>query len=91
MIVGLLALSASGAPSLLTPEPCGGSERADDLDGACLPMCVTCGCCAQPAVPMTVDVERSGDERITDVDVLLPLVAKTHPRDILHVPKARRA
>ena len=91
IIVGLLALSASGATSLIVTEPCRSSERAGEDDGACPPTCVTCGCCAQPAESVAIAVEPSGEAPVGDIDGLLPPLPKTEPRDILHVPKPRPA
>jgi hypothetical protein len=91
IIVGLLALSASGVSSLIVAEPCGGYEVAGNPDGACPPTCVTCGCCAQPAESVPIAVQRSGKEAVEDIERLLPPLPAADPRDILHVPKPRRA
>jgi hypothetical protein len=91
IIVGLLALSASGASTLILAEPCGGYDLAGDPDGACPPTCVTCGCCAQPAESVPITVQRSREAPVDDVEQLLPPVLKTDPHDILHVPKRRLA
>lgn len=91
IIVGVLAFTASGATGLILAEPCNGYDLAGDPDGACPPTCVTCGCCAQPADPGAIIVERSGETAVGDIEALLPPLPKTDPRDILHVPKPGRA
>ncbi|MGH9383803.1 MAG: hypothetical protein ACRD2N_05910 [Vicinamibacterales bacterium] len=87
IVVGLLTLSASGISSLVINEPCNGYELPGSDDGACLPTCVTCGCCAQAVEPVTVVVAISPDLPIADVTAFLPRLPRTNPRDILHVPK----
>ena len=89
IIVGLLTFSASGVYSLVINEPCTGYELPGSDDGACPPTCVTCGCCAQAAEPVTVVVVLSPDILIADVGAFLPDLPRTDPRDILHVPKFR--
>ncbi len=91
IIVGVLALTASGATSLVMTEPCSGYELAGEDNGACPPVCVTCGCCAQAAEPVAIAVESSPDCLVTDVGAILPRLPKSDSRDILHVPKLRRA
>jgi hypothetical protein len=89
IIVGLLALSASGVSTLIAGEPCTGYEltgQGED-DGACPPTCVTCGCCAQAAETVAVVVSPSPDIPVSDVIALLPRIPRTDPLDILHVPK----
>ena len=91
IIVGLLMFSASGFPTLIAGEPCTGYEQPGSEDASCPPTCVTCGCCAQAAEPAVVPVTSSLEAPVADVTSLIPHLAKTSPRDILHVPKPFRA
>ena len=87
IIVSLLTFSASGLPTLIAGEPCTGYEQPGSEDAACPPACVTCGCCAQAAEPALLPVAKSLKAAVADVSPLIPHLAKTSPRDILHVPK----
>jgi hypothetical protein len=87
IIVGLLTLSASGVSGLIVAEPCTGYERSGEDDGACPPTCVTCGCCAQAAEPITIVIAESPNVLVADVAAVLPQFPTTDPRDILHVPR----
>jgi len=87
IVVALLMLSASGVSALVMGEPCTGYEAPGREDGACAPMCVTCGCCAQAAEPVILLVTRSLEAPVADVSPLIPRLPKTSPSDILHVPK----
>jgi hypothetical protein len=89
VIVGILALNASGVSTLVFNEPCAGYESAGRDDGACPPTCVTCGCCAQAVEPVTVAVATSPEIVIARIAAFLPDIPRTTPRDILHVPKLR--
>jgi hypothetical protein len=89
IIVGCLALSASGVSSLIIVEPCTGYEPPGQTDTACPPMCVTCGCCAQAVEHAAVIVASSPDLPVIDIDGVLPGLPNTDPRPILHVPKPR--
>jgi hypothetical protein len=92
VVVALLTISASGVWSLVVTEPCTGYELAGtEDDGACPPTCVTCGCCAQAAEPAMLAHTSSPDVPVTDLIDRLPIVPRTDPRDILHVPKLRLA
>lgn len=89
IIAGLLTFSASGVSMLIAGEPCTGYEltgQGED-DGGCPPTCVTCGCCAQAAEPVAVAVSSSPDIPVSDLIAVLPRIPRTHPLDILHVPK----
>jgi hypothetical protein len=87
LIVGLLTFSASGLPTLIAGEPCTGYEQPGSEDAACPPTCVTCGCCAQAVEPALIPVTGSLEPLVADVSPLIPHLAKTSPRDVLHVPK----
>lgn len=74
---------------LIAGEPCTGYELTGhgEDDGGCPPTCVTCGCCAQAAEPVAVAVSSSPDISVSDLIAALPRIPRTHPLDILHVPK----
>lgn len=91
IIVGLLTFSDSGVSTLVIVEPCTGYEQPGCEDGACPPMCVTCGCCPQAAEPTTLPVTNSPAVPVADMSPLIPRQPKTTARDILHVPKPRVA
>ena len=91
IIVALLTFSASGAYALVITEPCTGYEQRGQDDGACPPICVTCGCCAQAVEPVAVVISATPDALIADVSERLPTLPRTTARDILHVPKIRFA
>jgi hypothetical protein len=88
IVVGLLALSASGVPSLVLNEPCTREELAGS-DGTCPPTCVTCGCCAQAVEPSLVTIATAPDALPADSSASRPDLLRIDPRDILHVPKSR--
>jgi len=87
IVVGLLMFSASGLPTLIAGEPCTGYEQPGSEDAACPPTCVTCGCCAQAVEAAVIPVTSSFEAPAADVSPLIPHLATTSPRDILHVPK----
>jgi hypothetical protein len=92
IIVALLAFSASGVLSLVTPEPCTATDACGDDRQGCAPTCATCGCCAQAAQIVTVSIPASPDRLVvTDVVATAPQFLDTDPAGILHVPKARRS
>ena len=81
----ILFADASGAMAFVSPETCSVSETTPD--NACPPLCVRCGCCAQPVVPM---VELSMSSVLVSSSTTAVLVARLRlgsPHDILHVPK----
>ncbi len=87
IVVVLLAFGASGASALVVSEPCARTDAAGQDDGMCPPMCVTCGCCAQAAEPMVLQIPVVVERVVTTVDAPVPTLLKTPARDILHVPK----
>ena len=90
VLVGLLTLSASGVSSLFVAEPCTEYEFTGGVedDGKCPPTCVTCGCCAQAAEPVTIPIASVPDLRIADGRAPLAPVPSADPGDILHVPRS---
>lgn len=91
LVVGLLMLSASGVTELSASDPCAAAPRSAGEDGACPPMCVTCGCCAQAVELVTLDVSASPRNITAIVVAFLPQPLRQNPHDILHVPKLVRA
>jgi Methyltransferase domain len=89
IIVSLLTLSASGFVSIIRAEPCTAIETDGGNDGACPPMCVTCGCCGQAVEPVPPAAMTSPHSPIIDIVRALPELPTIDPRDILHVPKLR--
>jgi hypothetical protein len=89
LLVGLLSVSASGASSLIVPEPCAGYEETGREDAACPPTCVTCGCCAQAAEPVQLVVTITLHAPVAPGAAVVPALPDVAPRDILHVPKSR--
>jgi hypothetical protein len=91
IIVTLLTFSASGIAAMVIEEPCTGYEQPGSEDGACPPMCITCGCCAQAAEPVALLVATSLEPPAAEINPLISRLPNTNPRDILHVPKLRLA
>jgi hypothetical protein len=87
IIVAMLTFSASGVSTLFVGEPCTGYEQPGRERGTCPPTCVTCGCCEQAIEPAVVAVMSSLEIPAAEINAFVPCVPKTHPRDILHVPK----
>lgn len=87
MVVAVLAFSASGVSALIVNEPCTGYEQTGGDDGACPPMCVTCGCCAQAAEPVLLIVANALDLPLGAIPFVVPNLPANQARDILHVPK----
>lgn len=90
-IVAFLTISVSGASSLIVREPCSSTEAAGTSHETCPPTCITCGCCAQAVEPVALVLIASPDVRVEVPAPALPQTPESHPRDILHVPKARVA
>jgi hypothetical protein len=89
IIVSLLTFSASGVSTLFVDEPCTGYEQPGGRErGTCPPTCVTCGCCEHAIEPAVVAVMSSMEIPVAEINAVVPRALKTHPRDILHVPKA---
>jgi hypothetical protein len=87
ILVALLTFSASGVSALIIAEPCTGYEQATSEDGACLPTCVTCGCCAQAVEPVIVSAATSPEAPVVEITPFLPHVPQARAGEILHVPK----
>jgi hypothetical protein len=72
IIVALSTFSASGAFALVIAEPCMGYEQPGQDDGACPPICVTCGCCAQAVEPVAIVISATPDTPIDDIRTFCP-------------------
>jgi hypothetical protein len=86
LVVAVLALNTAGMPDIFLPEPCGAA--AHGTDGDCLPTCILCGCCAQPVIPVRVDVDRSPSVLVPTPGAALEQIVTACPTEILHVPKS---
>jgi hypothetical protein len=91
LLVAVLSFSASGALALVVPEPCVDYEQTGREDAACPPTCVTCGCCAQAVEPAQLLVSSTPETPVAPAATVAPHLPDSEPRDILHVPKSRRA
>lgn len=91
LLVGMLSLSFSGTATLVVPETCDFIEQASETDSSCAPTCVLCGCCAQPVIVsmallvVSAPAPRVVPARHSDAG------PTADSREILHVPKPRRA
>jgi hypothetical protein len=87
LLVGFLAISASGMVDLVAPEQCSFAEPVSSApDGACPPTCVRCHCAT--AFDLAVHIE-VGDALLLSSawPVLASVIPLSSPGDILHVPK----
>lgn len=91
LLVGMLSLSFSGSATLVVPETCGPIEESGETDSSCAPTCVLCGCCAQPVVvSMALLVVSAATPRVASAGHS-DATPTAESREILHVPKRRRA
>lgn len=86
VVLGILAMDASGLDALLVNEPCTTVEDAKP-DGTCPALCVRCACCAQPIVPEFAVAIVSELVPSVFVDRYSPGIPRTAPSKIFHVPK----
>ena len=87
LLVGFLAISASGIVDLVAPEQCSFAEPVSAApDGACPPTCVRCHCAT--AFDLAVHFE-VGDALLLSSEWPVPasVIPLSSPGDILHVPK----
>jgi hypothetical protein len=85
----MLSLSFSGTATLVVPETCDFIEESAETD--CAPTCVLCGCCAQPVVvSMALLVVAAAAPRVLPTGHS-DAGPTADSREILHVPKPRRA
>jgi hypothetical protein len=86
IVLGMLAMDATGLEALVSPEPCT-SVQSDLPDGTCPPLCARCACGVQVIVPeLTISVA-SAPARQRFVDLYLLGIPQTAPAKVFHVPK----
>jgi hypothetical protein len=91
LAVAVVALSVSGAASLLVPEPCQASQGCSTDEGSCPPTCATCGCCAHGVEPAALVVSDTPAPAGWHTPSLVPSRVLAASLDILHVPRRVRA
>jgi hypothetical protein len=86
-LVGLLTVSASGLPELISLEPCVPGVAAAGDDGGCTATCVRCSCCAHPTDLFVAIPSLSG--AVIGIYPQTPslLVPLPESREIFHIPK----
>lgn len=86
VVLGILAMDATGLEALVAPEQCAAVEGTQP-DGTCPALCVRCACCAQPIVPeiAAADVSLSLPQLV--LDLYSHSIPRTVPSKIFHVPK----
>lgn len=87
VIVGCLALGASGVVDLVTPERCSPVESASADDGNCPATCVRCNCCAQPTDLILPAPGESLQFRVVVGSVVVHFVLPASSSEIFHVPR----
>jgi hypothetical protein len=86
VLLGFLALDATGLEALVRPEPCTTAQDTQP-DGTCPPTCVRCACGLQVIVPPLAASVGSAPAPQTFIDLYLRRVPQTIPSKIFHVPK----
>ena len=86
IVLGVLAMDATGVEALVLPEPCTSAQQTQS-DGACPPLCARCVCCAQPIVPEIAVSIVSTLIQQRFIEVCSGSVPQTAPSKIFHVPK----
>ena len=81
----ILLADASGVMAFVSSETCSASETVPDQK--CPPLCVRCGCCAQPIVPAAELPLTSVLVTATTPVLYAAMLRVGSPHDILHVPK----
>jgi hypothetical protein len=89
IIVALLTAAVSGISAVTVTDPCAASEPTGTERAACPDTCEGCGCCVETAEIVSRVLTIVADSALSDPAASLPRMARTNPRDILHVPKAR--
>ena len=81
----ILLADVSGVMAFVSPETCSASETVPDQK--CPPLCVRCGCCAQPIV-QAAELSLTSVLVTSTTPVLDTAMLRVgSPHDILHVPK----
>jgi hypothetical protein len=86
IVVGFLAMDATGLEALVSPEPCT-SVQDTQPDGMCPPLCARCACGVQLIVPQPAVSVASTPARQTVIDLYSRGIPRTVPSKIFHVPK----
>ena len=86
IVLGILAMDATGLDALVVPEPCTGAQDTQP-DGTCPPLCARCACGVQLIVPEITISITSARVRQTFVDLYSRGIPLTVPAKIFHVPK----
>jgi hypothetical protein len=86
IVLGVLAMDATGVEALVLPEPCTSAEQTQS-DGACPPLCARCVCCAQPIVPEIAMSIVSTPVQQGVIEVCSGRIPQTVPSKVFHVPK----
>ena len=86
LVLGFLAVDATGLEALVRPEPCT-SVQDTQPDGTCPPTCATCACGVQVIVPDLAVPVGSVLVRQTFIDLYSRGIPRTVPSKIFHVPK----
>ena len=86
IVLGILAMDATGLEALVSSEPCS-SVQDTQPDGTCPALCVRCACCAQPIVLDSAVAIVATTIRQPVVDLSSHRIPVTVPSKIFHVPK----
>jgi hypothetical protein len=86
LLIGFLAIDATGIEALVRPEPCTNVQDTQP-DGTCPPTCARCACGAQVIVPDLAVSFASAPVRETFIDLYSRRVPRAVPAKIFHVPK----
>jgi hypothetical protein len=86
IVLGILAMDATGLEALVCPEPC--TSVQDTLpDGTCPPLCARCACGVQVIVPELARSVASAAVQQKLIDLYSRGIPPTVPSKIFHVPK----
>ena len=86
IVLGILAMDATGFAALVSPEPCTNTQDTQP-DGTCPPLCARCACGVQLIVPQLGVSVASAPVRQTFIDLYSRGIPRTVPSKIFHVPK----
>jgi hypothetical protein len=86
IVLGILAMDATGLEALVFPEPCASAQDTQP-DGTCPPLCARCACGVQVIVPDLAASVTSPLVRQTFIDLYSRGIPRTVPAKIFHVPK----
>ena len=86
IVLGILAMYATGLDAFVSPEACTGANDSQP-DVTCPALCVRCACCAQPIVPEIAASEVAMSSPQPVVDIYSHNSPRSVPSKIFHVPK----